>query len=697
MNDSADLPLVPAGMSLKGCWCLLAVSAGAIAVFIARYLYPSEDSTAIQNFRFGSFAPVRNVSGGVKWFVDGQDYMSAVADAIMSASHEILITDWQMNPHIFMKRPDMGLTTSEWRLDKMLLTKANDGVRVYILLYWETKAAMELGNVFVKSFLKHDNIEVYLYPTFTTLTANPKTMGRWSNHEKIVVVDREIAFIGGIDLAFGRWDTHSHDLHDNYPLHPCILEEKECELPVNEEPDKRYRRWIGKDYGNTLLGVDRTRLNIPFEDYINRNEDPRMPWHDVSCSFNGDPVMDVVRHFIQRYNTIKHYSWWEILFGKFWSHRQLSIEHWDHEPKADHVNNITDPSSSNVDIQVLRSVGNWSAGQPHEDSIQQAYIHAIKNAEHFIYIENQYFISSLSNETEVHNEIQQALCDRIAHAYVNGEIFHVIIILPLQPEFSDEFGSGGPKDSITYWNYATLYNGKDSLNEKLKKRVPEKHLHRYFSIFSLRTHDFLKDRFVTEIIYVHSKLMIVDDRISIIGSANINDRSMFGDRDSEVNVIIEDRNMIGGMMNGKPYNVGKFSHGLRCHLMKEHLGLLKKGTQEFNLDVRDPLVDNFYSKLHEIASSNTKSYETAFYREIIPTTGSWTFEDMDEWKTHQGFAKMYPEQVEEELSKIQGHMVLFPPLQTFFTGDRVLRPSFLDKFKTFVDNTDYSNTKTVYV
>ena len=150
-------------------------------------------------------------------------------------------------------------------------------------------------------------------------------------------------------------------------------------------------------------------------------------------------------------------------------------------------------------------------------------------------------------------------------------------------------------------------------------------------------------------------------------------------------------------MNGKPYNVGKFSHGLRCHLMKEHLGLLKKGTQEFNLDVRDPLVDNFYSKLHEIASSNTKSYETAFYREIIPTTGSWTFEDMDEWKTHQGFAKMYPEQVEEELSKIQGHMVLFPPLQTFFTGDRVLRPSFLDKFKTFVDNTDYSNTKTVYV
>ena len=40
----------------------------------------------------------------------------------------------------------------------------------------------------------------------------------------------------------------------------------------------------------------------------------------------------------------------------------------------------------------------------------------------------------------------------------------------------------------------------------------------------------------TEIIYVHSKIMIVDDNITIIGSANINDRSMLGARDSEIAV-----------------------------------------------------------------------------------------------------------------------------------------------------------------
>lgn len=37
-------------------------------------------------------------------------------------------------------------------------------------------------------------------------------------------------------------------------------------------------------------------------------------------------------------------------------------------------------------------------------------------------------------------------------------------------------------------------------------------------------------------VYVHSKVMIIDDSIALIGSANINDRSLLGSRDSEVSV-----------------------------------------------------------------------------------------------------------------------------------------------------------------
>ncbi len=45
---------------------------------------------------------------------------------------------------------------------------------------------------------------------------------------------------------------------------------------------------------------------------------------------------------------------------------------------------------------------------------------------------------------------------------------------------------------------------------------------------------------MTEMVYVHSKLMIIDDVAAIIGSANINDRSMQGSRDSEIAVLFRD-------------------------------------------------------------------------------------------------------------------------------------------------------------
>lgn len=53
----------------------------------------------------------------------------------------------------------------------------------------------------------------------------------------------------------------------------------------------------------------------------------------------------------------------------------------------------------------------------------------------------------------------------------------------------------------------------------------------------------LNGTLVTELIYVHSKLLIVDDSTVICGSANINDRSMIATRDSEIAVIIHVRNI----------------------------------------------------------------------------------------------------------------------------------------------------------
>ena len=96
----------------------------------------------------------------------------------------------------------------------------------------------------------------------------------------------------------------------------------------------------------------------------------------------------------------------------------------------------------------------------------------------------------------------------------------------------------------------------------------------YISFCSLRTHSSLLKIPVTELIYVHSKLTIVDDRLVICGSANINDRSMLGDRDSEVCLLIEDQEFEAGVLDGRPVESGRFAGAMRRFLMKEHLGLL---------------------------------------------------------------------------------------------------------------------------
>ena len=220
----------------------------AILVYTMRSIWTNQE---FDRYRFDSFAPLRNDSK-VKWFVDGKDYMSAVANAIEAAHKEILITDWQMNPYIFMKRPDNGVDSLKWRLDKMLIRKASEDVKVYILLYWETKVALDVGSDHTISTLnKHHNIVVYRHPHRFNILKHFFTKILWSHHEKLIIIDRRIAFVGGIDLCNGRWDTPSHELMDDYPLHPCS--EEHCEDMEEGNTYERYRRWVGKDYKNEFF------------------------------------------------------------------------------------------------------------------------------------------------------------------------------------------------------------------------------------------------------------------------------------------------------------------------------------------------------------------------------------------------------------------------------------------------------------
>jgi len=54
-------------------------------------------------------------------------------------------------------------------------------------------------------------------------------------------------------------------------------------------------------------------------------------------------------------------------------------------------------------------------------------------------------------------------------------------------------------------------------------------------------------------VYVHSKGMIVDDEYVILGSANINQRSMAGSRDTEIAMGAYQPHYTWGRKNSHPY------------------------------------------------------------------------------------------------------------------------------------------------
>ena len=126
---------------------------------------------------------------------------------------------------------------------------------------------------------------------------------------------------------------------------------------------------------------------------------------------------------------------------------------------------------------------------------------------------------------------------------------------------------------IMQCQYRSICRGETSIFGRLRAHdiEPED----YIQFYSLRTWGKIgpSKMLVTEQLYIHAKCMVVDDRIAIIGSANINERSMLGTRDSECAAIVRDTDMVWSTMNGQAYRVGRFPHSLRMRLMREHLGL----------------------------------------------------------------------------------------------------------------------------
>ncbi|PMD36346.1 phospholipase D/nuclease [Hyaloscypha variabilis F] len=753
-----------------------------------------------ESHRFQSFAPERP-GNNIKWYVDGRDYCWAVSIALERAKETIYIEDWWLSPELFMRRP--AYYNQEWRLDQILKRKAEEGVKIYVIVYREVEAALTCNSAHTKHALQalcpkgskgHGNIMVMRHPDHNVLENAADMTFYWAHHEKFIVIDYNTAFIGGIDLCFGRWDIHQHPLADVHP------EGVATEI------------WPGQDFNNNRV-MDFQSVADWKSNELSKAEYGRMPWHDVAMGVVGDCVYDIAEHFVLRWNFIKRDKYkrdgrydWLMLEGREGPDEDLVGVQRPPHPVGDYIHHPLTPLSGKtlgdkqgtIHAQIIRSSADWSSGILTEHSIQNAYSELIRNAQHYVYIENQFFITATGDQqSPIRNTIGRAIVDAVVQAGKEGRKFRVICLIPSIPGFAGDLREDAALGTraIMDYQYKSICRGENSIFGQIEKEGVDPK--QYIFFFNLRSYERLNvtpavkeqeeksgvkyqevqraqaqeimdsgihgskdqdegadkhmgkkgaldprddsgdestekktdakrrfeqagenkqpestdsvaknamldtptlveekweggldtevDNWIQEELYIHGKVLIVDDKHVICGSSNLNDRSQLGIHDSELSIVITDTKMVHTTMNGQPYEAGYHATSLRRYLWREHLGLLPPqdldGKDDPNAQppdvpndikegktfdfVADPLSDDVWDMWTSRATRNTEVFRQLFHAD--PDDNVKNFDDYDKFLPPKGtksghiYDKMIPpNEIRAKLDEIKGHLVWMP-------------------------------------
>ncbi|XP_010462361.1 PREDICTED: phospholipase D alpha 4-like [Camelina sativa] len=456
--------------------------------------------------------------------LDARNLWEDVYKAIESARHLVYIAGWALNPNLVLVRDDeteiphaVGVTIGE-----LLKRKAEEGIAVRVMLWNDETSLPMIKNRGVMrtnvetalAYFRNTNVICRLCPRL-----HKRLPTAFAHHQKTITLDtrvtnsstkeREImSFLGGFDLCDGRYDTEEHSLFRT----------------VGTEADF---------YQTSVAGAKLSRGG------------PREPWHDCHVSVVGAAAWDVLKNFEQRWT------------------KQCNPSVLVNTSGIRNLVNLTGPteeSNRKWNVQVLRSIDHISAtemprGLSVEKSVHDGYVEAIRKAERFIYIENQYFMGSCDhweskNDSGCTNLIPIEIALKIAAKIRTKERFAVYIVIPMWPE--------GPPESetveeILHWTRETMSMMYRIIGEAIWETGDGSHPRDYLNFFCLanreekkdgefepvslphqKTHYWNAQRNRRFMVYVHSKLMIVDDAYVLIGSANINQRSMDGCRDTEI-------------------------------------------------------------------------------------------------------------------------------------------------------------------
>jgi len=539
-----------------------------------------------------SFSPARDGTS-VEILNCGEAIMRSILHAVDEATTEICMSWFDFVYDLPAVRSE-SLGANAWSntsgtLPFLLHQKASKGVKVYILLWNSLDIVMPTAPLVehaIRNLGKlHPNITVVSHPGLNVWTH--------THHQKFVVVDRRVAIVGGLDWTFKRFDTPAHPLFDpQSSVHPGV------DLFSDEVDGPEYKRNV------ELYFQDKQKDVI-----ANRSEVAAKPWQDVAIWIKGDAAADVALNFIQRWQWARQDT--VVGFGDGLRNdmpeipmhiRFLRRPNPDVEAVDDATRKMLTPgglpppnvTTKKCKCQIVRSLGQWSGGiSPSEISHYEAWVSAISQARDYIYIESQYFISNMG-EGDALNRVAEVILLRALHAIEEGRPFRIYCVVPTIVA----------AEPVAYYTRRTLIqDGRGRGEACLMSRIgvllktarvgtfwhgksPESML----SVCTLFSADKTESgRWEVGEVFVHSKILIVDDRTAIIGSANINDRSMVGYSDSELGAIIWD----DGNSSVRDF---------RLRLWRRYLGLPLDG----NADdlVSEPSTDAAFETWSECARDN---------------------------------------------------------------------------------------------
>lgn len=193
--------------------------------------------------------------------VDADAYFAALRSAISQASKHVFIIGWDVDSRTRLLRPrdaaNDGLPTELLPFLRAVLRR-RPSLHVYVLT-WDFSVIYALEREWMPSW-----VFSHAHPRLHFMLDRAHVVGA-SQHQKLVVVDDELAFTGGMDLTIRRWDSSAHAGHDPRrvdpegepygPIHDVQLcVQGPAARALAESARERLQRALEKGHGGTPLG-----------------------------------------------------------------------------------------------------------------------------------------------------------------------------------------------------------------------------------------------------------------------------------------------------------------------------------------------------------------------------------------------------------------------------------------------------------